>query len=281
MQTIDLKLLFIQIVLIKLEKLMSIQLHMPKIRNMGGYQDFNSPLFYVWDEINDQLDCSTCDYRATSILFENKSLDQGFMIACELYSLLKGCCQLYYSELFKHLSRDTINLINNNFDESKYVWDIQAPNYFLYDIFETINKDALPFNFTQPFDILLYLSIDNVDIYILLKLLSEPTSWYSLYKIYETLETYMIEMDYPNIYKTTTRKGDFKKLDNPDILEKFTKPANNFSIVGLDARHGVQPTKKPINVKDCFSLPESGFFLHQHVKNYFQWRVNTLLKKTT
>ena len=56
---------------------------------MAGFNDFHNESFCFYEEINHYLDCSTCDYRATSWLIDpSETEDNALLIAGELLSLL-------------------------------------------------------------------------------------------------------------------------------------------------------------------------------------------------
>ena len=62
---------------------------------MAGFNDFHNESFRFYEEINDYLDCSTCDYRATSWLIDpSETEENALLIAGELLTLLMGYMQL-------------------------------------------------------------------------------------------------------------------------------------------------------------------------------------------
>ena len=76
---------------------------------------------------------------------------------------------------------------------------------------------------------MLLLSFVREDIYVLLKLISnlndKEEDWTQLYKIFESLK---------NFSKITNIDTNFDKK----ILEELKKSSNNFSISGINSRHG-------------------------------------------
>lgn len=261
------------------------QIMLPGIRSMGGFNDFKNGSFRVWDEINDMLDCSTCDYRASSWLIDpTDSPEVALKVSGEILSLLLGYLALRgHNNIFQHVRVNEIQVFDGNFSASYASFDeIEIPNYYLQDVW----VERLKFKPHDPreinnlsnrgFDTLLYLASSNMDIYILLKLLSVKTSWFTLYKIYESLETFVTQVidEYPHL-KTVENNGVVRKvLDFKSQTEKLTKPANNFSIVGLNSRHGYVSSNRTINTANCFTLSEAKAFVLEHVRKYISWKID-------
>lgn len=263
------------------------QILLPQIKPMAGFNDFHNESFLFFEELNHNLDCSTCDYRATSWLIdENEKQEDALKIAGELLSLLLGYMQVIDQEnIFNHLRGNGIRLLDSkSFNVTRNFNDLQIPNFLLQEIWakkqsNNINsiekKSSLKRN---SFDALLYLARSEIDVYILLKLMAETPSWYNLYQIYESLEAFTTENNYPNLIEVSNGKKTIKVLDPISEKEKLTKPANNFSIVGLSARHGYKTIVKPINLSNCFSLEEAKRFVHNHVRAYLKWKLEEFHK---
>jgi hypothetical protein len=263
------------------------QILLPQIKPMAGFNDFHNESFCFYEEINHYLDCSTCDYRATSWLIDpSETEDNALLIAGELLSLLMGYMQVRNEKsIYNHLRINGIRLLNPNFfNVSRNFDEVQIPNFLLEEIWMN-NESKKPNNPREinnlkriSFDALLYLSKSEIDVYILLKLMAEKASWYNLYQIYESLESFTTENNYPYLIEVQNGKKIIKVLDPADEKEKFTKPANNFSIVGLSARHGYQTIKKPIKISNCFNLEQSRDFVYNHVRRYLQWKLEEFHK---
>jgi hypothetical protein len=263
------------------------QILLPAIKPMAGFNDFHNGSFCFYEEINHHLDCSTCDYRATSWLIDpDETEDKALLITGELLSLLMGYMQVLEDKnIYNHLRSSGIRLLNPKFFEvSRSFNEVQIPNFLLEEIWIN-NESKKPNNPREinnlkrvSFDALLYLSKSEVDVYILLKLMAEQASWYNLYQIYESLESFTTENNYPYLIEVQNGKKNIKVLDLPSEKEKLTKPANNFSIVGLSARHGYQTIKKPINISNCFTLEQSQSFVYNHVRKYLRWKLEEFHK---
>ncbi|WP_420366925.1 hypothetical protein [Acinetobacter baumannii] len=263
------------------------QIMLPNIRPMGGFNDFHNESFYVWDEVNDYLDCSVCDYRASSWLINpNGNKNSALLVAGELLSLLMGYLRLCNLEnLYSHVKLNEIKVFYGNHSTAYSTFEeIQIPNFFLSEVW-TEREQFKPNNPREinnlsklSFDTLLYMAKSQEDIYILLKLMAERTSWFTLYKIYESLETFTTMNSYPFLINIEKGKKMISVLDLESEKEKLTKPANNFSLVGLYARHGYKQHVKPINTTNCFSLDEAKNFVYKHVKRYIVWKVSEFHK---
>ena len=263
------------------------QILLPQIKPMAGFNDFHNESFCFYEEINHYLDCSTCDYRATSWLIDpSETEDNALLIAGELLSLLMGYMQVRNEKsIYNHLRINGIRLLNPNFfNVSRNFNEVQIPNFLLEEIW-TNNESKKPNNPRETnnlkrisFDALLYLSKYEIDVYILLKLMAERASWYNLYQIYESLESFTTENNYPYLIEVRKGKEILKVLDPIEEKEKFTKPANNFSIVGLTSRHGYKTIKKPIKISNCFNLEQSQNFVYRHVRRYLQWKLEEFHK---
>ncbi len=261
------------------------QILLPNIRPMGGFNDFYNGSFRVWDEIDDMLDCSTSDYRASSWLIDpTDSPDMALMVSGEILSLLLGYLALCgHNNIFQYVRANEIKVFDGNFSTSHARFDeIEIPNYYLQDVWAERIKfkphDPREINnlSNRGFDTLLYLASSNMDIYILLKLLSVRTSWFTLYQIYESLETFVNQVvdEYPHL-KSVENNGVVRKvLDYKSQTEKLTKPANNFSIVGLNSRHGYVSSNRTINTANCFTLSEAQVFVLEHVRKYISWKID-------
>ena len=98
------------------------------------------------------------------------------------------------------------------------------------------------------------LATENEDVQHLLRYMALPADWGNYYKLLETLETYADRKGKPFPKKTAARSA-------------FTNNANNYSVVGLGARHGFQEVNRPNPVKPM-SLEEAHTFISGVCKLY-------------
>ncbi|PPD11291.1 hypothetical protein, partial [Methylophilus sp.] len=82
-------------------------------------------------------------------------------------------------------------------------------------------------------------------------------NWVTLYKILETLETLMKQDSFASPISSTDRK-------------EFTNSANNFSIVGLDSRHGYKLVSKQNKTK-AMSLSDGEAMLISAAVQYLKF----------
>ncbi|MDO4449769.1 MAG: hypothetical protein Q4B79_02290 [Moraxella sp.] len=247
-----------------------------KRKELKALTHIQGGVFSVHDSIDIMLDCSLQDYRATSpLLSANLSEDEAFLVAGELLQLLKAYYKLYddYYHLSSYQELNRIELIKNDSIFTKYMGEFEIENYTLHNawndsnVSSLIDKDDILRVF--GFNALLYLSNKSIeevvndekkfaDVYILLKLVYFDNDWANLYKIYESLITFAESANYPNLEEFKTDK------------DKLTKPANNFSVVGLLSRHGV--TTKKTDKKNCFSLDEAKDYVFSLVRTFLEWK---------
>ena len=77
------------------------QILLPQIKPMAGFNDFHNESFRFYEEINDYLDCSTCDYRATSWLIDpSETEENALLIAVNYLHCLWGICNYVMKKAF-------------------------------------------------------------------------------------------------------------------------------------------------------------------------------------
>lgn len=92
-----------------------------------------------------------------------------------------------------------------------------------------------------------FLSKSEKDVQSLLLLAGNKLNWITLYAIYDTLKFYSLDFD-----KLTTKSG-FTQND----IKAFTGTANNFGLLGINARHGEMGWGKPtktMSIQDAKKL---------------------------
>lgn len=171
--------------------------------------------------------------------FCNEIVDENeaFSIACELLSLFNGGCNILYKEhhkveleeIFRNgrhasaigmLKQKTIRLKEiNSVSENDRARNLEASNGM--EIFRLIN-----------------LSKTRDDVFHLLKVFSSDLDWSRLYTVLESVERFAKENG------VSITKDDNKR-------ELFTRTANNFAALGMEARHGEknwQPPAQPMEL---------------------------------
>jgi hypothetical protein len=157
--------------------------------------------------------------------------DEAIWLAADLVGLLNGIITL----IFSHCPGDPPIKLSRAYNGARNVPisnpPIDEPGFFL-DV--TARQPALPRhgNDRSVATDLFSLSAADGGIYYLLRLFSFQMTWGNLYKILETVETLAEREQFDLQISTSDRAA-------------LTNSANNFSLTGLAARHGMQRASKP------------------------------------
>jgi hypothetical protein len=163
--------------------------------------------------------------------------DEAIWLATDLIGLLNGMNTVVCS---RYPGGSSIKLTRAYRDEcSLSLLDppVDEPGFFL-DV--TARKPELP-RYKNPRSLgtdLFSLAAADSGVYYLLRLFSFEMTWGNLYKILETIET-LAERDHFNLNIATSDRT------------ALTNSANNFSLTGLAARHGMQQKGKPNRSRNC------------------------------
>lgn len=196
---------------------------------------------YVYEE-NAHFDHSTCDFRLKSWLCNDvEDFQYVWQIGYDLIGLLNGAFSLYAPRM-PHQKIDY--LLKNEKRVEEY------PDLFIpYLVCEEAKKklaeveNVLPIP-NNPAFCLVQESLKNEDLYVLVRLLGMDVSWVTLYQVYDTL-VYLSGGSLAHTYSEE---------------ERFTCTANNFSVAGLQARHGLKKKGKK-TPKKIISLTEAHKFI--------------------
>ena len=210
-----------------------------------------------------------------------KDHDSAWVSGLELINLFRGLVTIFNGaeDEQKHIKIEKM--------ENKSMGNVNYPNYNLgYDVninpklYERLGGDVLmKLNFKQRqnykeqalkhiFNGIYYIAQHSMGTYLLLKYFSESLSWSSLYKIMETLET--LEKHYDKGWKVNYSREDRKK---------FTNPANNYSLIGIDSRHGFKKDSLDHNNYPLMSLIEAKKLFIGCSKSYLEYKFNELKLK--
>lgn len=196
----------------------------------GGMPDY----FRVWGGIDDWNDCPSDRYSFNSLYFNgHHDPEVIWQYAYELVSLFNGASELFGIRSRKQVIRE-INFCGKpvQFSEQARVISLLGrPPMSLRKWTEYLGKATQ----TSPRLTLLILGTENEDVYMMLKYLGFEPSWSNYYKLLETMETHA-KLKGASIPGTAAAR------------ERFTNNANNFSLVGYDARHGLKPAGKKNSV---------------------------------
>lgn len=223
-------------------------------------------------------DCPSGDYRFNTLHCNGISDPElAWAIGLELINILRGLFTIFYGEEERSFFK-----IERMIDEAS-----PAHTYPNSTLGHNINikpqiykslRDNLIINLdykerllyekntkSNVFNSSLYLAQENIGVYLLLKYFSEPLTWSSLYKIMETLDT--LEKNHDKGWKNTYTATDKRK---------FTNPANNYSLIGIDSRHGFKPDSMSANTSTAMTLIEAKNMFIESVKSYLNFKLNEL-----
>ncbi len=142
-----------------------------------------SPYLCIYDSINDDLDCSTSDYRFTSIYFNNQDdCEKVWQIGYELISLFNGTYLLLDSEFCKIEICELLNdgVGQRNCKNELLPVFLEKPDEPVADEFP---KDNINIRLR-----LLNKAIEDKGVYLILRYFDMEPNWNTYYKILETVE---------------------------------------------------------------------------------------------
>ncbi|WP_116894752.1 hypothetical protein [Pseudomonas savastanoi] len=216
----------------------------------GGSPDY----FRIWGGTDHVNDCPSNDFSFNSLYFNGqRDPEVIWQLAYELVSIFNGA-----SELFTFRSRkQTIRGIYfhekrvRTREQARVISLLGRPSMHQFKWDEHMSK-AMQMSARLG---LLILATENEDIYMMLKYLGLESSWSNYYKLLETMETHA-ELKGMTIPGTKADRG------------RFTNNANNFSLVGYDARHGLKPLSDRENTVAVMTLEEAHAFITGRCKGY-------------
>lgn len=216
----------------------------------GGTSDY----FRVWGGTDHVNDCPSNDYSFNSLYFnDQRDPEVIWQLAYELLEIFNGASELFTFKARTQAIRGIYFLEKrvSARNQARVISLLGRPMMSQYKWNEHLTK-ALQIS---PRLGLLILATENEDIYMMLKYLGFEASWSNYYKLLETMETHA-ELKGVSIPGT---KADKKR---------FTNNANNFSLVGYDARHGLQVLSDRENTATVMSLAEAHTFVTGRCKGY-------------
>lgn len=235
--------------------------------NMGGWQ-LNDILIYTEPS---QHDGPSDDHRFRTLHCNGVTdIHKALSIGNELISLVRG----FYAITNSQIKSENINLIEvkDLHGHVKLYNDSEEGYTKLYEeIGESLRTKLTPYEYKQYksntlinlINSSLYLAQKpkNIGLYLILKYFSMPLTWAILYKIMETLET--IESHHDKKWSVTYTRAD---------RTKFTNPANNFSLLQIDARHGLKPDSLRPNSTNRMTLDEAKLMFKRCAYSYLKYK---------
>ena len=207
-------------------------------------------------------DCISDDFRLTSVYFdEEDDAEIVWQIGYELSSLYNGISSIITAEsrkltlselihnggkVIKAPRRNVVALLGKpNISNSLYVEEFQKAR----------NADTR--------FLMINLATEREDVYLLLKYFDLEGSYINYYKILETLES-------------LSRKTGIPISIDKKLRKKFTNTANNYTLSGLDSRHGFKEVIKE-NKTPTMELPEAHSFVASLAQQYLNKLANGII----
>ncbi|WP_447754545.1 hypothetical protein [Pseudomonas nicosulfuronedens] len=224
--------------------------------DLGGlaHAGSKSDYFFIWGGVDDWHDCPNDRYYFNTLYFEGvRDEEVVWQLTYELVGIFNSATEFFSLNACKQSIRtisyrdrpipfrpkaDVLRLLGRPPRMSQRKWRKHL-------------ADAL---MASPRLGLVILATEKKDIYMMLKYFSEPGSWSTYYKIMETMET-------------LARQKGFSIPVAKAAKSRFTNNANNFDVVGYDARHGLMPKGKD-NPVEPMTLEEGHFFITGFCKLY-------------
>lgn len=224
----------------------------PLLNSMCSYS--NSVYFQIYEELDFMNDCSVQDYRFRSIYCDDEDdVDTVWQIGYELVSLFNGANKFLDNNSPKiRIEQLWLNRTRQKFCGNRKIFALLGkPHISEEALLSTLQRH-------QPFLNLKLLAraTEDESFYALLKYFDMEQSWTTYYKILESVEEWAKE------------KG--QKLDiEHNERNRFTAAANNYSMTGIDSRHGFKEKVKKYK-KEPMQLNEAHDFIRSAVEKYIQ-----------
>lgn len=214
-----------------------------------------SDYFRVWGGVDDWHDCPSDRYFFNTLYFEYARDEETiWQMTYELLDILNSTTEFFSLEAWK---QSVVAIRHKDVPitfrpKAKVVALIGRPARMSYHKWRQHMDDALK---SSPRLALLVLATEKEDIRTMLKYFSVPGSWSTYYKILETMETL-----------ARKNKGVSVPVSRAE-RSRFTNSANNFEVVGIDARHGMMPHGRE-NPVEPMTLEEGHAFITGFCKSY-------------
>ncbi|MGS0497361.1 hypothetical protein ACU8V4_09235 [Pseudoalteromonas mariniglutinosa] len=223
-------------------------------RNFRGYAEGRKNLYFdISGGIDHYNDCMNDDFRLSSVYFDDEDEPEVvWQIGYELASLYNGVSSILSKDSRK---LELAELLHNGVRVGKtpkknILALLGKPNISdsLYNQeFEKVKKLDVRF-------FMMNLATEREDAYLILKYFAVEASYINYYKTLETLE------------ELSDKTGIAISVDKK-LRKSFTNTANNFTLSGLDSRHGFKQALKE-NKTPSMKLSEAHLFIASIAKDY-------------
>ncbi|KAB0498260.1 hypothetical protein [Pseudomonas lini] len=220
------------------------------LANAGSRSDY----FRIWGGVDDWHDCPNDRYYFNTLYFEGlRDEEVVWQLTYELLGIFNSTAEFFSLDAWKQSVR-TIRYRDSPISfrpKANVLRLIGRPPRMSHRKWRKHLADA---SLVSPRFVLVILATEKEDIYMMLKYFSEPGSWSTYYKVMETMET-------------LARQKGFSVPVAKTAKSRFTNNANNFDVVGYDARHGLMPKGKD-NPVEPMTLEEGHVFITGFCKSY-------------
>lgn len=243
--------------------------------NIGGYNLKDIHIYTEPDLINDG---HSEDHRFNTFHCNNIANDESaWMVGLELTSLLRGLVTIFFGEDYqKNIYLEKMKKEGDpsvDYPNYKLGNDISLPSDMYqtlgFNILQNLNgRERIEYTKnakTNVFNSSLYLAHDNIGVFLIVKYFSQPLTWVNLYRIMETFNT--LKNHHDKDWKLSYTKSDFKK---------FSNPANDFSVVGIDSRHGFTKDSLKQNDGPKMELDEAKSMFIKCAQSYLNFKLQEL-----
>lgn len=217
--------------------------------------------FWVWGGVDDYNDCRSDHFSFNSSYLDDISDDEdlAWQVAHELLSLLNGAVALCMEDAYPFR---VLAVLRDGYNTS---WvEKRSASGLLGPLPANAGRSRDSDDSASIFRILA-LACEYPDAYLIVKMFDQKKGWITYYKILETIESYSSKYN----------------LDIPvdkEIHRSFKLTANNFSVSGLDSRHGFKEQVKEIKTP-AMTLESAYDFISSHAHAYLVARYGRSLKQ--
>lgn len=209
--------------------------------------------FDITGGVDHQNDCMNDDFRLSSIYFDDEDDPEVvWQTGYELASLYNGVSSILSKDVRKlelaELLHDGVRVGKPS--KINILALLGKPNisYYLYNQeFEKVKKSDVRF-------FMMSLATEREDAYLILKYFAVEGSYINYYKTLETLEA-------------LSKKTGIAISVDKKLKQAFTNTANNYTLSGLDSRHGFKQAVKE-NKTPSMELSEAHSFIASIAQEY-------------
>ncbi|MEH6445257.1 MAG: hypothetical protein V7784_15285 [Oceanospirillaceae bacterium] len=223
-------------------------------RYFRGYSEASKNLYFdISGGIDHYLDCMNDDFRLASVYFNDEDDSEVvWQIGYELASLYNGISSILTESTRKLVLAE---LLHNG---------VKVGKPLKRNIVALLGKPNIsPDLYNQEFDkvkhadvrfFMMNLATEREDAYLILKYFDIEGSYINYYKALETIES-------------LSRETGIEITVDKKLRAAFTNTANNYTLSGLDSRHGFKQAVKE-NKTPSMKLSEAHVFLSTIAKEY-------------